>query len=1088
MDDRTLQCTLEVHSGDGECTRRTFTVKHLPRTLREVVELLKAQDLRLQRGDFEFSVICGESSSPQQLLADGDVNNLFSSFASERLLFKVTLQERVGGLVSSMLADDSLVHLRIYHRGNDLVTEKRFIPPRRGVREALVIAVRDAIQQPPPASVGMQLYAIVGDMCDQTVLKDEDAINTFLRSCMATRSVCRLTYQFDNEGVINEADASIQTKNLDVNNAQMPPSDPIQANSATPQMPKRNDGDGALCETPSRAEDESNALCETPSRAGNESNALCETPSRAEDESNALCETPSRAGNESNALCETPSRAGNESNALCETPSRAEDESNALCETPSRAGNESNALCETPSRAEDESNAQASSVVPVNDVNSALVSKSSSHNGSAASEPLTQMDAVSVPPETAVSAARNASPLRELAKNGRQLLDGAGHLKQNDGDPPAVTLTAKYEEAPRPIMLVAEEKVPAVAASGRCHAVDAKIKKEKLRIEIECAFGDSTVVFPFSWRRDSASVLQSLREACLIALEVPRGENLNLYDRKGAVLHTEEDTCKRLESILLSGCTRIGLVLWSGHPCTSGLPLQCCVSWGTQQIVMVCTVEPEMALMDLRRAILDEYGMDYRTIDGLHLFLGNGEMEAESELTSSRAYEQLKAASLHEELVNIRVSIRDGPSLCLSMEGNLPLKTAAFVEEALLVLGDRPHSNDVSKFFEECSGKTGALGKDAKDFIALVIVMLSEPRILTRERLTSFLLKTAAPCSEEGVLEVLNRCVALAQLRAVRRPFDVLKRFFRRLYRVIQIPEGAKGIPLTMVTHQLAQAGLSDAKGLLRRDRTILAELQENDYTELFLRLYFTDAKMITRAVVAARLSGIGKIRSRRVMTRRGQEMLREDFMHEIRHAFDGIRSTDVLKFLRSQEPHPEPKFRCLLSVMGSLLATHPVQHPDHWFVERFRGKVADALDVKLRTFEDSVVSTPQLYRLCWDVLKPDMHHLLLLPESPVASALACWAFFAVQLICVNRHLEFPPVPLVDLQEFSLVGLPISPVEIARDDALNVVSPAAAASGGNGGGAAAALPFRTNKPRIKYKYSYLCHDLCRDVRVERPLK
>ncbi|EAN94214.1 Metal-binding domain-containing protein [Trypanosoma cruzi] len=990
MDDKTLQCTLEVHSGDGECTRRTFTVEHLPRTLREVVELLKAQDLRLQRGDFEFSVICGESGSPQQLLADRDVNNLFSSFASERLLFKVTLQERVGGLVSSMLADDSLVHLRIYHRGNDLVTEKRFIPPRRGVREALVIAVRDAIQQPPPASVGMQLYAIVGEMCDQTALKDEDAINTFLRSCMVTRSVCRLTYQFDNEGVINEADASIQTKNLGVNNAQMPPSDPIQANSATPQMPKCNDGDDVLCETPSRAEDESNA--------------------------------------------------------------------------------------------------QASSVAPVNDVNSALVSKSSSHNGSPASEPLTQMDAVSVPPETAVSAARNASPLRELAKNGRQLLDGAGHLKQNDGDPPAVTLTAKYEEAPRPIMLVAEEKVPAVAVSGRCHAVDAKIKKEKLRIEIECAFGDSTVVFPFSWRRDSASVLQSLREACLIALEVPRDENVNLYDRKGAVLHTEEDTCKRLESILLSGCTRIGLVLWSGHPCTSGLPLQCCVSWGTQQIVMVCTVEREMALMDLRRAILDEYGMDYRTIDGLHLFLSSGEMEAESELTSSRAYEQLKAASLHEELVNIRVSIRDGPSLCLSMERNLPLKTAAFVEEALLVLGDRPHSNDVLKIFEECSGKTGALEKDAKDFIALVIVMLSEPRILTRERLTSFLLKTAAPCNEEGVLEVLNRCVAIAQLRVVRRPFDVLKRFFRRLYRVIHIPEGAKGIPLTMVTRQLAQAGLSDAKGLLRRDRTILAELQENDYTELFLRLYFTDANMITRAVVAARLSGIGKIRSRRVMTSRGQEMLREDFMHEIRHAFDGIRSTDVLKFLRSQEPHPEPKFRCLLSVMGSLLATHPVQHPDHWFVERFRGKVADALDVKLRTFEDSVVSTPQLYRLCWDVLKPDMHHLLLLPESPVASAFACWAFFAVQLICVNRHLEFPPVPLVDLQKFSLVGLPISPVEIARDDALNVVSPAAAASGGNDGGAAAALPFRTNKPRIKYKYSYLCHDLCRDVRVERPLK
>ncbi|EKF30224.1 hypothetical protein MOQ_005965 [Trypanosoma cruzi marinkellei] len=1022
MDNRTLQCTLEVRSGGGEYTRRTFTVEQLPRTLREVVELLKAQDLRLQRGAFEFSVCCGESSSPQRLLADRDVKNLFSSFVSERLLFKVTLPERVGGLVSSMLADDSLVHLRIYHRGNDLVTEKRFIPPRRGVLVALGTAVRDTIQQPPPASVAMQLYAIVGNMCDQTALKDEDAVNTFLRSCMVTRSVCRLTYQFDNEGVINETDASIQPKNLGVNNEQRPPSDPVQANSATPQMPKRNDSDDVPRETPGRAEDESNAPCETPGRAEDEPNAPCETPGRAEDESNA----------------------------------------------------------------------QSRSVVPVNDVNSASVSNSSGHNGSAAPEPLNQVNAVSVSPEAAVSAAQSAFPLRESVKNGCQLLDGAGHLTKNDGEAPAVTLTANSEEAPRPITLVAEEEVLAVVASGRCQAVDAKIKKGNFRIEIECAFGDSTVVFPFSWRRDSTIVLQSLREACFIALKIPRGEDVNLYDRNGAALRTEEDTCERLESILLSGRTRIGLVLWSGHPCTSGLPLQCCVSWGTQQIVMVCTVEPERALMDLRRAILDEYGMGCRAIDSLHLFLSNGEMEAESELTSSRAYEQLKAASLCEELVNIRVSSCDGSPLRFSMETNLPLKAAAFVEEALLVLGDRPHSNEVLKIFEECSGKTGTLEKDAKDFIALVIVMLSEPRILTRERLTSFLLKTAAPCNEEGVLEVLNRCVALAQLRAVRRPFDVLKRFFRRLYRAIKIPEGARGIPLTMVTRQLAQAGLSDAKGLLRRDRTILEELQENDYTELFLRLYFTDPKMLSRAVVAARLSGIGNLRSRRVMTRRGQETLRGDFMHEIRHAFDGIRTSDVLKFLKSQEPHPEPRFHCLLRVVGSLLATHPVQHPDHWFVERFRGKVADALEVKLRTFEDSVVSTPQLYRLCWDVLKPDLNHLLLLPESPVASALACWAFFAVQLLCVNRHLEFPPVPLVDLQDFSPVGPPISPVEIARDDAVGVVSPAAAAGGspggGGGGNAAAALPFRTNKPRIKYKYSYLCHDLCRDAPVERPLK
>ncbi|RNF26034.1 uncharacterized protein Tco025E_01739 [Trypanosoma conorhini] len=653
----------------------------------------------------------------------------------------------------------------------------------------------------------------------------------------------------------------------------------------------------------------------------------------------------------------------------------------------------------------------------------------------------------------------------------------------------SASATSAVEELGGPSRLVAAEEVPAVAVSGSCETEKAAATDEGFLIEIECTFGDSTVVFPFTWRMGSGTVLQALRAACLLALDVPLDDDVNLYDRNGVVLRFEEDTCQRLKGVLQSGRTRVGLVLWTGHPCTTGLPLQCCVTWCLQQVVMVCVVEPENALRDLRQAILEEYDAGSSTAIELHFFLTNNEeAAAETELTESGAYAQLKAASRDGELVNISVVSPNRSPPWRSVGRRLSAAAAAFAEEVLHVLGDRFHSQDVLKIFEECRDKAGPFDNDANDFLTLIAVMLSDPRTMTLESLTSLLVKTALSCGEEGVIDVLGCCAVMAQLRAARRPFEVLKRFFRRLYNSTQIPEGAQGIPLAMVTRQLAQAGLRDAKGLLRRDRTILAELQEKDYTELCLRLYYTDAKVVSRAAVAARMSGISKLRSRRAMTRREQELLQKDYMHEIRHALDGIRSSDVTKFLLTQELHPEPRFHCLLSLVGSLLASHPVQHPSHWLVERFRGKMSDAMDAKIRTFEDSMVTTPLLYRLCWDVLKPELHHLSLLPESQVASALAYWAFFAVQLLCANRCLEFPPVPLVDLQQFSPVGLPISPVVLARNGVVGGVAPAAAAGGGVGAGPAAASPLCPKKPKLKYKYSYLCHDLRRHPGRPRPLK
>ncbi|ESL10823.1 hypothetical protein TRSC58_01437 [Trypanosoma rangeli SC58] len=685
------------------------------------------------------------------------------------------------------------------------------------------------------------------------------------------------------------------------------------------------------------------------------------------------------------------------------------------------------------------------------------------------------------------SAARKVSCLGDPSEERRRSASGTVPMTRSDKGAPPAGLTFAVEASGDPCRLVGKEKALPVVASESCNTPNTAVTEERLLIEIECAFGDSNVVFPFSWRMDSGAVLQSLRAACFLALDVPMDDDVNMYDRNGVALRFEEDTCQKLKDILQSGRTRVGLVLWTGHPCTTGLPLQCCVSWYTQQVVVVYAVQPESALRDLREAILEEYDAGRDATTDLKFFLTDEEGGAETELTESEAYMQLKAASRGGELVNIRVVNSNRSSPSRSVGRRLSSAAAVFAGEVLHVLGARFNSQDVLKIFEECREKSGPFENHENDFFTLITVMLSDPRTMTLENLTSLLVKAALSCGEEEVIAILSSCSVMAQLRASRRPFEVLKRFFRRLYNSTQLPEGAQGIPLAMVTRQLAQAGLRDAKGLLRRDRTLLSELQEKDYTELCLRLYYTDAKVVSRAAVAARLSGISSLRSRRAMTMKEQKLLQRDYIHELRHALDGVRATDMTKFLVTQEPHPEPRFHCLLSVVGSLLATHPVQHPHHWLVERFRGKMSDALDAKIRTFEDSMVPTPQLYRLCWDVLKPELHHLSLLPESHVASALAYWAFFAVQLLCVNRSLEFPPVPLVDLQQFSPVGSPILPVAIARNGAIGVTS-AAAAAGGVGGNAAAVASVCPKRPKIKYKYSYLCHDLRRNPGRPRSLK
>ncbi|RNE97441.1 hypothetical protein TraAM80_09313, partial [Trypanosoma rangeli] len=322
MGGRTLFCTLEVHSGSGECTRRTFNVERVPRTLREVVELLKGQDLRLQSGAFDISISHTDTGSLQTLRVDKDVAKFFSSSNLNDAFFKVALKERLGRLASSMLADDGLVHLRIYHLGSDVVTEKRFIPPRQGVLKALAMAVRDAVQKPPPASVSIQLYAVGSDICDKRPLRDEDAVNKLLRSCLAARSPCLLTYHFGNEGAFNKIDAPKTHAPLHDTKDIHPPSKTNQVNGAQPNGSSHDDK-SAPSEAVKRT-DEANAPSKAAKHA-DEANAPSKAAKHA-DEANA----PSKAvkhADEANAPSKAAKHA-DEANAPSKAVKHA-DEANA---------------------------------------------------------------------------------------------------------------------------------------------------------------------------------------------------------------------------------------------------------------------------------------------------------------------------------------------------------------------------------------------------------------------------------------------------------------------------------------------------------------------------------------------------------------------------------------------------------------------------------------------------------------------------------------------------------------------------------------------------------------------------------------
>ncbi|KAH9601176.1 hypothetical protein LSM04_005603 [Trypanosoma melophagium] len=1138
----TLLCTLEVRGG-GERTRRTLNVDRPPRTLRELAELLKAQDLRLQYGTFDLCVDRSEVEQPpsattskseshtQKILCDRDVVELFAAPPPVgRLKFVVTLPERSTKIASSILADDELVHLCIYHPNNHnshnqkitevgkvgggggnsnsnskatlTVTEKRFITPRRAVREALIFAVRGAIPQPLPLSTPLELYAVGDDENDLRPLNDENAVSVLLRSCLAEHTACRLTYRFP---------ADIAAEHVAPAAASKPVNEDRVA-AATASSDPRTKENVESDRTNSTKEEDATTVVDVYNNSKKDFATNTDVSDPTKDDNTVSDRSNSVTEETSTAPPQRPSDATTGAKAVSDrTNFVTEETTTAANQAPSDGANNKNS--EVVNVADSSEREKCSQDTPINIVEDEGV--------------------VSEPPKSVDRPVSLYTESYSKIGNDAELVS----LRASDEDPPCLEIPHLVaEEVKEPEEVLKEENVTSAATNLLPNS----------KIEIECSLrGTSVAVFPFTWQPNEPNLLKTVQKACMCALDITSMDDMHLYNHEGAPVRSDEQICTMLDSVLQSGRTRIRFLLGLGNPCTTGLPLNCYVTWGKQEVALSCSVQRDNALNDLQSAILEEYNVTFKEIGDLKLFLHDDINGMDEQLTDYDAYFKLKASGADGVVLHILVSNPCPTSLRCSPEPNVTAAAMAFAAEVSFVVGDRVHARDVLPFFEDCLNlhcDVQPCGGGARDFVRVMVLLLAPPgsRQLPPAELVALVRDTAALATaetkkgegeqkereetskgeeesntkekkeeeeeeekEKAAVEAVGRASVVARLFAARRPLDALARFFRRVFRSLLPADGGRTIPLALVTRQLALAGLPDARGLLRRDRTILAELHEKDYTELLLRLYNSNTDVVCRAVVAVRLSGISTIRSRRVMTRGEEELMRNDFLYELRHAFDGIRTSDISNFLQTHELITEPRFQCLLSVVGDLLATHPVQNSYHWLVDRFKGKMADALDVKLRTFEDSAVSTPQLYNLCWNILKPELHHLSLLSESQVGSAFAFWAFFAVQLVCVNRKLEFPPVPLVDLQQFSLVEEIIARKVAVEEEEL---TEAVKAQGGNStpgtdpksssttivelkpAPPAAPVPFAGKKIKIKYKYSYLCRDLRQDPRVPRPVK
>nr|CCC89269.1 conserved hypothetical protein [Trypanosoma congolense IL3000] len=582
--------------------------------------------------------------------------------------------------------------------------------------------------------------------------------------------------------------------------------------------------------------------------------------------------------------------------------------------------------------------------------------------------------------------------------------------------------------------------------------------------------------FFFTWKKGSPTVMETLYSKCMSALNLTDVDNFMIYDHTGFPLCSPRSVAVMMGSAIREKSNRVEVSVVKGHPCTSGLPLQCFFTWGTQQFVQTLVLRPNNILKDIRTALADECGLKVREANELSFSLFDQDECVGMELTPDNAYEELKRASEEKTVVHISVLDRRRTSLMAFSVRSLEEAATALADE--LELSHNCYLGDVrvTSVLRRCCEYSSPAEQDRVErYVDAIVEGMKGSGTLRREELVAAIVREASCCGQDVALLFVNRCIATTRLMLSHRPFDMLARFFRRLYRSLDFPGKAEdGIPLNVVLRQLAYAGLSDVGWLLFRGRSFPSVVSEWDFTEILQRLYAGNPNIVSRVAVASRLSGISSITNRHVITKEERELLQAECRHEMVHAFDGIQLSEVLTFVQQHKLHMKPQYCSLLGTVSTLLANYSQKLSSQWLVERCTARTGIPVDTMLRSFQDSQIPVPLLYQLCWDMLRPEVHYLTLLPDSCVASAFAYWALFAVQLVCANRNLEFPPVALVDLREFSWIsrGKP----------------PSCAAVGEAGGALSLSVPAVVPREgvvkKIKYKYSYLCRDLRREHHLQ----
>nr|CCC46370.1 conserved hypothetical protein [Trypanosoma vivax Y486] len=1085
-------CTLEVQSGTGERTRRTLSLEKVPETLAGVTDLLKQYDLRLQCNAFDLTVHSEEESQqkPTKLTTDKDVVKYFKSHNYPSYVFTAIVSECTTLVGNSMLIDDSLVVLSIQHPCGAAPTEKRFIPPRRDVLNALTLAVEGTAPKHLSSTTRLELLLIDTDGQQTKVVDSEDKANLYIRACMAERKVCRLTYKVVDESLVSEA--------------------------AKPMVPVGyRPGNDTGAKPGAVANDEiPGFMSPTNENVSIDNTAEADVDKGVE---GALTPSPGVVGESEETQC------------IIEPKESIQEK----CQTP--VGSQSNvSTCGTalaaPEGTEDRAKDAPSDVVAVTTCEDAAPIAMEMDNASYKPETSIQnessccVELFPQPQKAPAKALHIPSPPKKLegvkpsclpqkapvdwAKNGYGHANESKETELNHTDTPSVPCLCTVKES----IIVGESPERNVTLLGslvelsldeanltyvgerireeQLHQSHRELKKfeqnvlvlpqicnedvpDEVVFAINCAHENSQVVsFPFTWSKTAVNILATLQKACLEALKLSEDKPVVICDKRYVPLCSEEQIASLFRFALRSGSSCIDVVATEGHPYTNGLPLQCHFMWGTQHIVQSLVVSAENALEDMRTALVRECGLTNKTAGELIFRLSDKEACLDMELREGSAYEQLKKVVDPAKVLEVTVLDRRRTSPVAFLVRKLSDATAKFVNEVELVHGKHFEVHEVVSILERSLGfLCPSKGDAAKRYIGSIIDKVRPLNMLRAKQLEEIVTEQAKFYNETLVLLALNSSCGGTLLIASRRPFEILTRFFRRLYKSINIAERTDdGIPFSSISRQLACAGFRDAAGLLCRDNSVPLVVSEMDFTEMLWRLYMEDAGLVCRVAVASRLSGISTIQSRRVMAKEEREVLIKNCRRELLHAFDGIRADDIVKFLKQHRTEHNPHHECLLGIVSTLLANHPNRLSSQWLVDRFAGKVEGELDVMLRDFNDSRTSVPVLYQLSWDILRPQLHHLSLFPESQAASAFAYWALFAVQLLCVNRNLEFPPVALVDLNEFTY--------------AVDEHVPAVAAMGqAEGTAATSGLPVHTprgGKRKIKYKYNYLCSDLRRE--------